>query len=212
MKKNQFILLVIFTLSFTTIHAQDLKGFSKEKAMTFFGVDYSNTIYIGAEGFQDIDKIATEYPGIWNNLFQKEFKKFSLKKYLYKDDVSTSLKVIDSINSKITEEDFKLRMGNVIDESKLMTLDKAKQIALDYKFAYDKNKYGAVVFAAEYNKTKNRGRYILVVINLENNTVAYTKMLEGKTKGFGFRNFWAGSYYSALKSLKISYKKDVANL
>ena len=212
MKRVQFIMLVVLTISFTTIHAQDLKGFSQEKTMTFFGVDYSNTLYVGTEGFNDVEKIATYYPNAWNELFRKEYKKFSLTKYLYKDNVFNSLKVVDSINRIIAKKDLKLRLGNVVNESKLMTISKAKQTALGYNLNSDKNKYGAVVFATEYNKTSNRGSYILVALNLENNTVAYAKKFEGKTKGFGFRNFWAGSYYSALKALKKSYKKDVAGL
>ena len=212
MRKLQLIFTVVLVLSFSFSKAQDLKGFSKEKTMTFFGVDYSNTLFVGRDGFQDVEKVATYYPNTWNILFQKEFKKYSLKKYLYKDDVFNSLKIVDSINSKITKKDLELRLGNSFDSSKLLTLEKAKQIALNYKLDSSKTKYGAIVFATEYNKMKNIGSYILVVLDLQSNTVVYAKGFKGKAKGFGFRNFWAGSYYSALKSLKKAYRKDIKSL
>ena len=145
MKRVHLLLIAVLFLSFTSSYSQDLKGFSQEKNMTFFGVDYTQALFIGSEGFNDTEKIATEYPGIWNNLFQKEVNKFSLKKYLYKDDIYNSLKVIDNVNSKITKEDLEPRLINTIDDSKLLTLDKAKEIALGYSFKSTKNKYGAVV-------------------------------------------------------------------
>ena len=212
MKKVQLILLVVLTVSFASLKAQDLKGFSSAKTMTFFGVDYSQTYYIGVDGFKDVEKVATYYPEVWNSLFRKETKKFGLKKYLYKDEVFNYSKVIEDVNSKITEEDVKLRLGNNFDQSNILSIEKAEKIALSYKLNSTNYKYGAVVFASEYNKNKNIGSYILVVLNLENNTVAYTNAFKGKAKGFGFRNFWAGSYYSALKSLNKTYKNEVKSL
>jgi len=212
MKRVQLIFTAVLLMSFSFSQAQDLKDFSQEKSMTYFGVDYSQTLFIGTDGFKDVEKIATYYPDAWNSLFIAESKKYSLKKYLDKDDIHNSTEAVNAVNSKITRNDVELRLSDGFESDKVLNLDRAKNITLTYNLKSAENKYGVIVFAVEYNKLKNKGSYILVVLNLETNKVAYTKQFEGKTKGFGFRNYWAGSYYSALKSLSKVYKKDLKNL
>lgn len=212
MKRVKLIFTLVLLLSFSFSQAQDLKGFSQEESIAFFGVDYSQTLFVGTDGFTDVEKIATYYPTTWNNLFVEESKKYSLEKTLDKELVHYSLKTVDSINGKITKNDVELRLGNSLEGDKLLNIDKAKKTALTYSLKSADYKYGAIVFATEYNKLKKVGSYIIIVLNIDENIVVYTKQFEGKAKGFGFRNYWAGSYYDGLNSLAKVYKKDLKNL
>ncbi|MBG7629923.1 MAG: hypothetical protein IZT56_05770 [Bacteroidetes bacterium] len=212
MKRVKLIFTLVLLLSFSFSQAQDLKGFSQEESIAFFGVDYSQTLFVGTDGFTDVEMIATYYPATWNSLFVEESKKYSIKKTLDKELVHYSLKTVDSINGKITKNDVELRLGNSLEGDKLLNIDKAKKTALTYSLKSTNYKYGAIVFATEYNKLIKRGSYIIVVLNLEKNIVVFTKQFEGKAKGFGFRNYWAGSYYDGLSSLAKVYKKELKNL
>ena len=212
MKRVQSIFTLVLLLSLSFSQAQDLKGFSEEDTMAFFGVDYSQTLFIGTDGFADVEKIATYYPTTWNSLFVEESNKYSLSETLKKELIHYSLKIVDSINGKITKNDVELRLGNSFDSDRILNIDMAEKRALTYSLKSEDYRYGALVFATQYNKLKNKGSYIIVVVDLEKNIVVYTKPFEGKTKGFGFRNYWAGSYKAGLSSLAKVYKKDLKNL
>jgi len=213
MKRVKLIFTLVLLLSFSFSQAQDLNGFSEEESIAFFGVDYSQTLFVGtSDAFSDVEKIAGYYPATWNSLFVKESKKYSVKKALYKELVHYSLSAVDSINSRITLKDVGLRLGVSFDSDRILSIDMAEKIALSYSLKSADYKFGAIVFATEYDKLNKVGSYIIIVLNLQENVVAYTKQFKGYAKGFGFRNYWAGSYYDALKSLSKGYKKDLKNL
>ena len=59
-----------------------------------------------------------------------------------------------------------------------------------------------MVFIAQFlDKSKNRGTYDVVFFNTETKEIIEDWITEGKARGFGLRNYWAGSIYSALKKL-----------
>lgn len=209
MKKSKFILGIVFLMSFVFCHSQDLKGLSQESSMTYFGVDYSQSLFIGKKGFNDIEKIAEYFPNQWNTLFLKESEKYGINKYLDKEAVENSLGVVNAINDKMTKEDVEARLEDSFEKEDELTIEKAIELSLSYNLKSTNNKYGAIFFAVKMSKLHTRAKYIMIVLNLENNSVAYAKDFIGTAGGFGFRNYWAGSFYSGLKSLKKSYKKDI---
>ena len=59
-----------------------------------------------------------------------------------------------------------------------------------------------MVFIAQFlDKSNNRGTYEVVFFNTETKEIIEEWITDGKARGFGLRNYWAGSIYSALKKL-----------
>lgn len=59
-----------------------------------------------------------------------------------------------------------------------------------------------MVFIAQFlDKSNNRGTYEVVFFNTETKEIIEEWITDGKARGFGLRNYWAGSVYSALKKL-----------
>lgn len=210
MKKALLVLSILLT-NFS-LQSQTLKDFSQEDNATFFGVDYTQTIFVGSSGFNNKEAIATEFPQKWNNLFKKEQKKYNLKKFLKKSNIYYSTDFIDEKNSRITTDDLASRIVENNNDPRLLTTEKAGEIAKSYKLKSDASKFGIIVFAKEYNKLDNYGSYLITIVDLNNGNIVYNTEIQGKAGGFGFRNFWAGSFYKSLKNLSKTYKKDLKKL
>ena len=59
-----------------------------------------------------------------------------------------------------------------------------------------------MVFIAQFlDKSNARGTYEVVFFNTETKEIIEEWITDGKARGFGLRNYWAGSIYSALKKL-----------
>ena len=59
-----------------------------------------------------------------------------------------------------------------------------------------------MVFIAQFlDKSNARGTYEVVFFNTETKEIIEEWITDGKARGFGLRNYWAGSVYSALKKL-----------
>jgi len=185
--------------------AQDIENFKSDESITMFGVHFSETYFVGKENFSQLDSLGNEYFLKWNTLFLEEFKKYNIEKSTNKKNVKYSLDKINSINSQSSIEDVRSRIVDNIENSKLLTLEHAEKMALSYELEGE-TRYGIIFFATEYNKTKKRGFYYVVILDLERNVVIYKDLISGKSKGFGLRNYWAYTFYESLDQLKKKLK------
>ena len=95
-----------------------------------------------------------------------------------------------------------------IDLSKLMTpkreysLNKEEIKATIDALPIQKTSGVGMVFIAQLlDKSNNRGTYEVVFFNTETKEIIEEWITSGKARGFGLRNYWAGSIHSALKKL-----------
>ncbi len=190
------------------LNVQDLESYKKDNTITMFGVDYTQTYFVGEDGFNDPIAIANQFPQKWNVLFYAESDKYSIEKYMLKASVTYSLSKIEEVNKTITSEDVKSRIVNEIPEGKLLTKEGAEKLALS-KHLKGETKYGVIFFASEYNKITGVGYYYAVVLDIGNNSVIFSKKLQGKTGGFGFRNYWASTFHDSLKQFRSELKKGI---
>ena len=119
-------------LSFTIISsffgiAQDIDRFKKNDSITMFGVDYSQTYFVGKEGFTNPYAIESQFFNKWNNLFLMEQEKYSISKALKKSAVYYSIEYITSVNDNVTTEEIKSRIVNSVYQKDLLSLEEEKK-------------------------------------------------------------------------------------
>lgn len=177
-------IIIIFTvlLSTSSLFAQKQKPTAE-----FYGVDFSQVNVIGA--IDPEDKLIEAFVAI-NELVQHEQAKYDVGKYLKHTITFTNIeKAIDQ--TKTLE-------GKEFKNQKLQTID-VKAIIDAYPQTESKV---IVIVAKELNKSRNNGTYIALIFDGTTKEIISQKEFNGKSGGFGLRNFWAGSLYVGLKSIK----------
>lgn len=158
----------------------------------FYGVDYSQAKVYGAA------ETGTEFKHAFdeiNQLFITQPKKFDVGKRIDKGVNEVSLNAVNEVNQKINPDDlFTTNNGYTLDEEQISDAIKALPIEKEPGI-------GMVIVAKLLNKADNRGTYQIVYFNTETKEIVADWPTNGKARGFGLRNFWAGSVYSALKKL-----------
>ena len=159
----------------------------------WYGLDYSVVKFIGSElDFTDIDKIQNHYFGAWNQLILDESKKYDLKKAF------KVKKVEYEFEAAIERSEQRDMEGIVQQEDYRLEGDLAAEIAATYANP-EINKIGAIFIMETLNKTAEQESMWAVLFHVSTGQVFYTERLVGAPKGFGFRNYWAGGYYNAMK-------------
>ncbi len=88
----------------------------------------------------------------------------------------------------------------VIDESYSFGEDVVKKIISEYD-TEAANGIGLVFIVESFNKNDARGYVWVTFFDLSNKEVLFTEKLSGKAGGFGFRNYWAKSYYNVMAEI-----------
>lgn len=188
----------LFLLLFVNIvfaqKVQDLFTASDTK-VTWLGIDFSNVKLIGDfEGKNPIEIKERFFPA-WNRLILDEREKYDIRGMLRKEKLGYNLDMISSINAKAPAEELEVYDA--------VTYEKAdiQKFVSKYK-PEDKSGIGIVFVAEALNKSANEGWFHVVAINLSNNQILMHERMNGKPKGFGLRNYWAGAVYNIIKEIK----------
>ncbi len=204
MKKQFFISMLVLFASYT--HSQTLDDLYKpsDVKISYLGIDFSHVKLIGdfsqfAEaGYTSTLEIRDRYFPRWNKIVLAEPQKYDLKGMLRKGNIFFDIDMIMKLNSKAPLEDMESY------NTPNYNFDDIKKFVAEYDL---KNKKGlGVVFIAEcLNKNLAEAYYHFVVLNLETKEILLHKRLQGKPRGFGLRNYWAGSIYDIIKDIRNFY-------
>ncbi|MDR1055582.1 MAG: hypothetical protein LBL90_07135 [Prevotellaceae bacterium] len=188
---------IVFAVCFLLL---SLVGFGQNKVVlrefsniTFYGIDFSFVKTFGAkESFRDFK---SAFEGI-NNLFITEMKKYDIDKYFKKHASAISIKEVEELNNTIEADNlFGQSPDYVINNDELTAHVKSLPI---------KGEGVGLIFVAELlNKAKNRGTYHIVFFDIATKEIIDSWKAGGNAGGFGLRNYWGGSVYNMLKSIKI---------
>ena len=184
MKKTLSLLLVCL-LSTIKITAQ------KEKVYVY-GVDFSQVKTYAAD--ESLEQFAAAFKGI-NMLLMTEYEKYDFSKMLntrFDIDLETMLKKMDDCSFV----DMKV-WGTSYEE-----LDYNSMVS-EYDFKQSEG-IGVVLIAKFLNKATAEATYELVLFDIATREILSQKTVVGKARGFGLRNFWAGSVYNVLQTTRIS--------
>ena len=62
---------------------------------------------------------------------------------------------------------------------------------------------GVVLVAKLLNKPMSKATYELITFDISTREILSKREVSGKAGGFGLRNYWAGSVYNIIKSIKL---------
>ncbi|HNS11594.1 MAG TPA: hypothetical protein PKM97_03190 [Bacteroidia bacterium] len=169
--------------------------FLGETEITWLGVDYSGMKFIGP-----LDVSATQlddYAKTWNDLYLREPKKYNLTAAFNKQNIPSNLSYIEKVNADMNTDKV------ISSDSKDMTRFTKETIAETVKNYKIKGSGIGLVFITEaLSKNDEMGSYWVTFIDMKTSSVLLTERVTGKAAGFGFRNYWAGSFYATLKDIK----------
>lgn len=203
------ILLALFICQVSGF-AQSAADIFEDREITFLGIDFSQARFIGSGEFRSHYEISNKYIPGWNNLILKEMDKYDVKTFFRMDDVDHEFDVVRTLHDDIDVKEMVINSDHTLSE------DSIQKAIKDYNFNAENvdidNKIG-LVFIVEYLKKFDDGRdvepigsYWVTFFDTESRKVLLTERMTGEPGGFGFRNYWARTYYNVMKKCKEKMK------
>jgi len=213
----------IIALFFVSINAQSLLAqskadvFDKNVPVTWLGVDYSLTTFIGTpsytteafspwtivkktgEGVVTKDEFRDSYLEQWNQLFIDESKKYNVAKAIGRPSVNYAIEICINANKKLKEKEF---FSN--DPKNFHTKTEADIInaVKNYDFKNTRG-IGMMYFVEGMNKGTGEEGIWVTFVDIKSKSVLLTRYESSKGQGSGFRNYWAKPLYVALKEMNL---------
>lgn len=193
------IIACFLFLQLSTAQAQKLKAFfnSSKVETAFVGLDFSNVRLVGVEGFTDPPKIQSYYFPAWNGLLVSEMSKYDIKGAFSKSNLDYDLSVVEPLNEEVEYLDLV-----VSTPPPSFTEPQIQKMVRVYDTKGLKSDYGISFIFHSLNKLQERAYIYVVIFNPKNKKVLFSKRMSGRARGFGFRNYWAGTIYDVLKQIK----------
>ena len=194
-------LLCVLVLCSCFSKAQTMTDFFSSSALdvAMVGIDYSEVKLVGAEGFSDPPKIQSYYFGAWNGLLISEIDKYDVKSAFSKKNIHYHLNIVEKGNLAV---DYINLVTNVTPP--FFTNEKLQEIISRYNCETIEAPFGISLVAHSLNKLQERAYYYVVIFNPKTKQILFSEKISGDAGGFGFRNYWARSYYNVLNEIKKS--------
>ena len=197
--KKYILIFLISIISVNLLSSQNLKDilFNKSYGLDFIGLDFSSAKFIGSSyEYAETDRLKNQFIPNWNNLFYAQPEKFDIGKFMHKENVNINAEYIQEINSNINvEEMYSLK------PYKRFSPDQLQEIVNKYDFEYE-NEVGLALIVNSFDKLSKMA--VINVVWFNTKTLKVIKSIRQNTepKGFGFRNYWAGSIFFTIKNLE----------
>jgi hypothetical protein len=202
------ILLIALACCVTVISfAQKGKGsnsvIKSGDEITWLGMDFSQARVIGAATqWKDVGEITDNqmrdnYIPAWNDFFLNEQKKYDVAKYVDRSSVHYAMDVTAKMNNrKYSKSTFSDDPGEYehLEEADISRLVKG----YDFK---GQSGVGLLFFIEGMSKGKEETCAWVTFVDMKSRTVLQTKRIYGRAGGFGFRNYWAKSFFNILKNI-----------
>lgn len=201
-RANWLITVFALCLSASLSVAQtkaDIFGGSAD--ITWLGIDFTQTKFIGAATqFKDAGEITSaefrdKYIPGWNQLFLDEQKKYDVAKALKRAEVKYAMEVTEKANNGIK--------GNFFSDDPMDFKKLDEQKIADIVKGYDfqgKTGIGLMFIIDGMSKKKEEASGWITFVDMKSKKVLHTEYKTGKAGGFGFKNFWAKSFYNMLQA------------
>lgn len=183
--------------------------FDESKTITWLGLDFSQTKFIGqATQFENAGKITNEkfkeeYTVAWNQLFVNEQKKYDVAKALHRSSVKYDIDVALNANAALTQKDF---FSNNPSDFKLLDESKIADVVKKYDFKNNTG-VGLIFYVEGMSKGNGSAGMWVTFVDMGSKTVLLTKYMTGKPGGFGFRNYWAKPFRTVLDDIESDFKR-----
>ena len=202
-----FTPLFLIILSVQNIRAQTRADvFDERLPVTWLGIDYSQAKFIGSEtayknsGELVNSEFVEKYIPAWNNFFLIEPKKYDVAKMAHRPAAAFALNVTEKVNSGIKKDFF---TENPADFHTL-TKENISELVKQYDFQGHTG-IGILFFMEGMSKGLGKAGMWVTFVDMASKTVLLTEYGEGKTGGFGFKNYWANTIYKVVKATEDQY-------
>ena len=180
--------------------------FDKKTSYTFtwLGIDYSHvkiaeslTLFNGDKP-RTAEDIKNSYFKSWNELIVNEREKYSIEEMLNISYVAYDINMMTRINDSARSEEL------VSPTPPVFSPEQIQSFVQEYPLE-NKSGIGIVFIAESMNKRLEEAYYHIAIINMQTKEVLIQQRLKGKPFGAGIRNYWAGSYRSAMATVHDDY-------
>jgi len=217
--KFKCILALLFiSVSTQAVLAQSKADvFDKNIPITWLGVDYSLTTFIGTPSYSTFgfsawsgvkktgdgviskDEFRDSFLVQWNQLFIDEQKKYNVAKATGHSTVNYAIDVCINANKKLVKKEF---FSN--DPSVFHTKTEADIANAVKNYDFQKTEGLGMMFFIEGMESGTGVEGIWVTfVDIKSKTVLATRYESSKGQGSGFRNYWAKPMYVALKEMDL---------
>jgi hypothetical protein len=184
MKKVFALAAAIFAA--TTLFAQTGVG----DDVNYYGVDFSKAKVFGAaETGWDFK----EAFGRINSLVIAEWPKYDPGKFLNKNVDVRDISATWHVNGAIEQSE-------ILTPSSRHSLGEADVDAMVRRYELAETEgVGLVLVGEMLDKSVGTGSFLVVCFDVASRRVLHMRRIEGRARGLGLRNYWAGALYDALK-------------
>ena len=213
------IVLLLLTIH-ANLSAQSFNEINNSQSLGWYGLDFTKARMVGdfsgpitcSYGYQvttadgtglTADLIRDNLYSAWNNLILNEPKKYDLEKFFGGKTVSYVTDPVMKLNAQVSLDSIKVNGSlHEIPFSK----EKLQQIIYSYKPAIPQNASGiGVSFVIEkFDRIAKTAVFNVVFFDPKTCQVLFSDRILEEPEGFacGLRNYWAGSVYNLLKTIK----------
>lgn len=198
--------MIVFIAS-KSMNAQSAKEVFSAKEIVWYGLDFTKAKFVGQfdQGFGAMPATGSDMRNKWipewNTLIAKEPQNFDLKESFRKDNVYYDIAPVNEINSTIDVDACMSFNPGKIDKSDIDGMIKK------YKGGDKKDGVGLVFIIENFNKGAEMADVYVTFFDIATKKVLVCEKVNGKVKGIGMRNYWAGAIKAILKQIgKTDYK------
>jgi len=185
MMKNLFAFALLVLLSASSALGQtDMKRIYEATTMHWYGIDYSQTRFIGPVGFNEPERLQDHYFDAWNDVINDEYEKYSFEEFFLMETVERRMDLVRKQNQSAENVP-----GRIIDGDFSLSREQVIEILSNYSYDID-NGIALHVVMESLNKTETHATAYWVFVDPGTRTIIHMERMEGKAAGFGFRNYW----------------------
>lgn len=186
------ILKFLFLLAPIYSYAQTASTVFNTNSIIWYGLDFSNSKMVGAAGFNDPTSIKNVYFDGWNNTILNEYDKYNVGRFFHKTDVKFEVDAVKPRNEIPKVEDLVTNNSYTLPRASVDKMVKA------YK-TENKSGIGLVFIVESFDKLTENAHIYVTFFDIASRKILVCEEVNGKPKGFGFRNYWLGAVLDVMR-------------
>jgi len=203
--QKPLLFLFLFIASVGAVSAQTKSDvFNKDVEITWLGLDFSAAKLLGDREKYGSESDVKHLMTSWNELILAEPDKYNVAKAVGRSKVTNAIEVVNDRNSEVDAQ--AIFTDDQKDYLHIKPSDVEAMVSgYDFK---GKTGIGLVFIVETFSKPNVEGSMYVTFVNMGSKEVLFTEHLTGEPKGFGMRNYWAGSVFNVLTKMQ---KKEFEN-
>lgn len=188
------LLLSVLPSAFSQVSKENV--YERGTKTVWLGLDFSRFKFKGEEAGPEKVK---EHTVKWNSLILKEDEKYDLEDFFQKEKVTRNIDPTLKTNEELEESEL---MAESVAGTHRLEEESLKKAVKGYAQEGKEGTLGILFVMEEFNKVKEYGTMHVCFINLGTGELLHSRHFNTEPGGFGFRNYWARTYYNAMRKIQ----------